>query len=320
MSAQTYRPDDLYGRTVYASDGEKLGRVDDVLLESDGSPAYVETSKGLFSGRRHVMPVDGMSLDGDDLRVAYTKDQIESAPPVNQDDEIDYDRERQLGAHYGAQVRDWDESRDALAGEDLSRGPTPRTRHPEGGLDDVRDTTQGPTPEIRRAERAAEDTDLEAAGQPEADRATRGGHGTQDAGDRAAPTVGAGSADSMTRSEEELTVGSHREARGRVRLRKYVETETAHETVTLEHEEATVTREPLAPGEGHGATIGERQVELEISEEVADVETRVVPKERIGLEVETVADEQHVSEEVRKERIEVSGDVNEAPDRDERGR
>jgi hypothetical protein len=57
-------------------------------------------------------------------------------------------------------------------GEDLSRGPTPRTRHPEGGRDDVRDTTQGPTPEIRRAFRV-EDADDRAAGEPALDRPTR---------------------------------------------------------------------------------------------------------------------------------------------------
>ena len=112
-----------------------------MLLESD-EPAYVETRKGLFSGQRHVMPVEGMSASDDDLTVAYTKDQIEGAPPVNQDDEIDYERERELGAHYGAQVRDWDDARDSWRGEDLSRGPTPETRHPGGGLDDARDTTE----------------------------------------------------------------------------------------------------------------------------------------------------------------------------------
>jgi hypothetical protein len=55
--------------------------------------------------------------------------------------------------------------RDDLSGEDLSRGPTPETRHPAGhvtgrdfaeddavagetgGFDDVSDTTQGPTPD-----------------------------------------------------------------------------------------------------------------------------------------------------------------------------
>jgi hypothetical protein len=56
-------------------------------------------------------------------------------------------------------------------GEDLSRGPTPETRHPDGVPDHVRDTTQGPTPEIRRAFRAEGAT--AAAGEPGLDPATR---------------------------------------------------------------------------------------------------------------------------------------------------
>jgi hypothetical protein len=138
----------------------RLGKVDDVLVDADGTPIYLETKKGLFSGKRHVVPVEGMTLaDDDDLRVAYTKEQLESAPPLADDDEIDYDRERALGSHYGTGVRDWDERRDRLAGEDLSRGPTPETRHPDGRRDDVRDTTEGPTPETRIANRVADGTD-----------------------------------------------------------------------------------------------------------------------------------------------------------------
>lgn len=184
MEVANARPEALHGQTVYASDGEKLGKVDDVLIDADGTPVYVETKKGLFSGRRHVIPVEGMTVVDDDLRVAYTKEQLESAPALGDDDEIDYDRERALGAHYGAGVRDWDERRDRLAGEDLSRGPTPETRHPEGGRDEPRDTTEGPTPETRTANRAADDTDDTAAGQPGADARTREGS-TRDAGDRA---------------------------------------------------------------------------------------------------------------------------------------
>ena len=81
--------------------------------------------------------------------------------------------------------------RDDLSGEDLSRGPTPETRHPAGhvegrdfaeddsvvgetgGVNDVSDTTQGPTPEIRQTMRATDDDDEAAAGQPSADRRTR---------------------------------------------------------------------------------------------------------------------------------------------------
>jgi len=60
-----------------------------------------------------------------------------------------------------------------LAGEDLSKGPTPETRHPEGARDDVRDTTQGPTPAIRQVMRMTDD-DPGAALEPGADRSTRG--------------------------------------------------------------------------------------------------------------------------------------------------
>lgn len=69
----------------------------------------------------------------------------------------------------------------ALAGEDLSLGPTPRTRHPAGGRDAARDTTQGPTPETRQAMRLSKDAGAGAAGEPASDRPTRRpGGGTQD--------------------------------------------------------------------------------------------------------------------------------------------
>ena len=58
MRDLTYAPEALEGRTVYSSDDEKLGKVDDVMVDADGVPVYVETKKGLFSGRRHVVPVD----------------------------------------------------------------------------------------------------------------------------------------------------------------------------------------------------------------------------------------------------------------------
>ena len=39
------------------------------------------------------------------------------------------------------------------------------------------------------------------------------------------------------------------------------------------------------------------------------VEKRAVPKERVRLDTETVTEDQTVSEEVRKEQIEVEGDA-----------
>ena len=46
-----------------------------------------------------------------------------------------------------------------------------------------------------------------------------------------------------------------------------------------------------------------------LTEEQPVVEKRTVPKERVRLDRDTVTDEETVSEEVRKERIESQGDV-----------
>jgi stress response protein YsnF len=323
VSTRTFRADALYGKTVYSSDGEKLGKVDDVLVDDQDEPIFVETKKGLFSGKRHVVPVSGMSADGDDLTVAYTKEQLESAPAFDPDDEVDYERERQLGAHYGTQVRDWDDARDAWRGEDLSRGPTPETRHPRGGLDDTRDTTQGPTPETRQTMRATED-DTRASGQPEADRRTRGDvGGTQDEPVYDAPGR-AGDDDAMTRSEEELRVGTRAVEAGRVCLRKWIETEPASETVTTRRQTARVEREPITDANVDEATSGpelsEQEHEVTLTAEEAVAEKRTVPKERVRLETDTVTEEQTVSDEIRKERIEVEGDVDAEGDKRRRKR
>lgn len=191
MSTQSLTTTDLEGRTVYSSDGEKLGKVDSILTDDRGAPQYVEVRSGWFGTRRHTVPLHGMQRSGDDLTLPYSKEMLESAPTFEDHEHIDYDRERTLGTHYGHEIRDWDDNRDNwLAGEDLSRGPTPETRHPAGyvegrdkdeagvagetgGLDDVRDTTQGPTPETRRVMRATDD-DPAAAMQPDADARTRG--------------------------------------------------------------------------------------------------------------------------------------------------
>ena len=52
--------------------------------------------------------------------------------------------------------------------------------------------------------------------------------------------------DAMTRSEEELRVGTERREAGRVRLRKYVVTENEQRTVPVRREEVRVEREPLS--------------------------------------------------------------------------
>jgi uncharacterized protein (TIGR02271 family) len=118
--------------------------------------------------------------------------------------------------------------------------------------------------------------------------------------------------DAMTRSEEELRVGTQTRERGRARLRKYVTTEQQTVTVPVQREEVRVEREPITDANLDAATSGpdisEEDHEVTLHEEEPVVEKRAVPKERVRLDTETVTDERQVSEDVRKEQIEVDGD------------
>jgi stress response protein YsnF len=59
--------------------------------------------------------------------------------------------------------------------------------------------------------------------------------------------------DAMTRSEEELVVGTRRRVRGKARLRKYVVTEHVQRTIPVQREEVRVEYEPAEPEAGEAA-------------------------------------------------------------------
>jgi uncharacterized protein (TIGR02271 family) len=145
------------------------------------------------------------------------------------------------------------------------------------------------------------------SGLPEGDAGGRGG--TDNGRDVSGPNTD----DAMTRSEEELRVGTASRERGRARLRKYVVTEQVQQTVPVQREEVRIEREPITDTNADramdGPEISEEEHEVVLHEEEPVVEKRTVPKERVRLEKDSVTDEREVSEEVRQERIEPEGDV-----------
>jgi uncharacterized protein (TIGR02271 family) len=126
-------------------------------------------------------------------------------------------------------------------------------------------------------------------------------------------TSGPTTDDAMTRSEEELRVGTAERERGRARLRKYVVTEQVTQTVPVRREEVRLEREPITDGNVdralEGPEISEEEHEVVLHEEEPVVEKRTVPKERVRMEKQSVTDEAQVSEQVRKEQIEADGDI-----------
>jgi len=113
--------------------------------------------------------------------------------------------------------------------------------------------------------------------------------------------------DAMTRSEERLNVGTENVPAGRARLRKYVVTENVSTTVPVSHEEVRLEREPVTDANRDaavsGADITEAEHEIQLNAERPVVTKETVPVERVRLATESVAGEEQVSEEVRKEQI-----------------
>jgi uncharacterized protein (TIGR02271 family) len=142
-------------------------------------------------------------------------------------------------------------------------------------------------------------------GQPGSDRTEESVDGVADRSDDRATTTD----DAMTRSEEELNVGTRERESGRVRLRKYVVEDEVTQTVPVRREEVRIEREPITDTNREDATSGpeisadEHEVVLHEEEPVA--EKRVVAKERVRLDKDITTDERQVSETVRKEHVDV---------------
>lgn len=123
----------------------------------------------------------------------------------------------------------------------------------------------------------------------------------------------------MVRSEERLVVANDVVEIGRARLRKHVVTEEVQLTVTVRREqlrlvheevpahEQSLVADPDVFGTDTGFLTPEGGVIFEVTlhEERPVVTTEIVPVERVRLHKVVHTDQQTVSGEVRKERIEV---------------
>ncbi len=116
-----------------------------------------------------------------------------------------------------------------------------------------------------------------------------------------------GRGETVTRHEEELAVGKREVESGRVRLRKWVETQPVQEEVELRRETARIERQPINRPV-RGGTIGEEEIEVPLRAEEAIAEKRTVAKERVGIDKDVESTRETVTDELRKERVEVEGD------------
>jgi uncharacterized protein (TIGR02271 family) len=242
----------------------------------------VTARTGLFGTSESFIPLEGARLEGSDVVVPYSKDQVKDAPRVDAEGHLDPSEEDRLYEHYQL------------------HGTVTYTEAANGDRADSRRTAEQSAASLSATER---DAGFAAAG---------GGGPYSAADDRLARDAsGLSDGDAMTRSEERVNVGTERQASGRARLRKYVVTENVTQTVPVQREEVRLEREPITEGNRddalRGPDIGEEEHEVVLHEERPVVAKEAVPVERVRLDTETVTDEVTVDEQVRKERIEADG-------------
>ena len=119
----------------------------------------------------------------------------------------------------------------------------------------------------------------------------------------------------LTRSEERLRVDTVRKPFQTARLERYVVTETRTIEVQVTREEVRVVYTPLdadgaqSADSAHGpAATGSPDRWMTISEEQAEVTTRIVPVARVRLETVWVDGSKDVTEPVRHEEIDLDFD------------
>lgn len=89
------------GQTVYASDGGKIGSVEEIFVDHEtGRPEWIGLGTGMFGTKRVLVPVAGLEPSDDGFRVPYSKDQVTSTPDID-DEEISQETEARLYSHYG---------------------------------------------------------------------------------------------------------------------------------------------------------------------------------------------------------------------------
>ena len=296
------------GGPAYGADGSKLGTIEAFFADDrTGAPTWVAVSTGLFGTRHSIAPVAEATFSDGALQLPVTSDAVKSAPPMA-GDHLDPADEETLRRHYGLP--------DTAAAVDTAPPVPPMDARSSG------DTAPPVSPPLPADATRAIDTTPPVL--PPV------GPGPRHSADREDAAPAAGTDGAMTRSEEQLRVGTERVATTRARLVKYVVTEDVQITVPIRREEIRVEEVPidevddgigesLVPGaEVYGAHSAEpasagtsrglpEEIVLHTERPVVTVE--VVPLERVRLRTELVEGQETVTGQVKREQIVVDRDT-----------
>ena len=262
---------------VVDQDSATVGTITAFYLDrSTGLPTWALVQTGWFADAQTFVPLTHAVETNEEIRIPYAKAFLQQAPSIQAHEELSPDDEVVLSAYYGL-----DDHRGAVA--DRRVGDQPAVTGAAG----VATASAGPAARPSRAG---------SAGPPIPGPAGQG------------PVE-------VVRSEEELQVGVRSRLR-RLRLRKYVVTEYVTRAIPVRREEVRLEElpapaEPVGEPDDQGAVqaAGEQALlEVVLHREEPVIQLRVVPHERVRLFKDVVTEQRTVTEDIRKEQIDLQSE------------
>ncbi|WP_270256607.1 PRC and DUF2382 domain-containing protein [Kocuria marina] len=265
----TFDVNAILSSTAYGSDGDKIGKVEQVFLDDNsGEPTFLTVNTGLFGAKENFVPVKGARQDGDRVVLPYTKDVIKDAPKVDADQHLSPAEEEELYRYYEL---NYDDGR--TAGTDRDRATAAAGT---AGVAGAADRDRAAVVQDRRDVAATADDEASVVRHEE-----RLNVGTQ-----------------------EREAGHARLRKYVVTDHETVDVPVEREEVTVERTPINDTNARVDNG-----TIGEEEVDVTLYEERPVVQKETVAVEEVGLNKQTVQETQRVEADVRKEQVDVETDV-----------
>src|SRR6476646_2254297 len=91
-----------HGKMLIDREGEKIGKLQDVYVDTENDePQFATVKEGFISRHLTFVPLGGITVGPDELQVAVTKAQVQSAPNIEQHgEELSQADESALYHHY----------------------------------------------------------------------------------------------------------------------------------------------------------------------------------------------------------------------------
>ena len=282
---KSFDESDIKGHGVYTQTDEKIGTVNDILVDEDGRLRYFIVDLGFWIfGKKVLLPVGRTRIDHNAQRVYavnMTREQADNLPEFSEDMALDYDYEERVRGVY--------------------RTPTTGT------------TAAAATGAVAPLETSAPldasvplDSGVATPAYANYDRNTYNYHHEPDL-----YNLNEQDHQTLRLYEERLVANKRRVKTGEVAIGKHVETEVERVSVPVEKERVIVERvtpadagRPVAPGE---AAFREGEVaHVEVYEETPDIRKEAFVREEVRVRKEVEQEVVNTSETVRREELDVN--------------